>query len=167
MNVADELQKLEQLYQAGSITNDEFVLAKARILNAPPEARPAAAGPPEEMRPSPVNREQQTRQWAMFLHLSMLANFVLPPAGLVAPIVIWQLKKDELPGIDAHGKNAVNWIISAVIYGLVSALLVLVLIGIPMLIALGVLTIIFPIIAGIKANNGEVWKYPLTIPFVK
>src|SRR5207248_4635078 len=53
-------------------------------------------------------QEQQTRQWALFLHLSILAGFVVPFAGLIVPIVIWQLKKAELPGIDVHGKNEIG-----------------------------------------------------------
>ena len=108
----------------------------------------------------PEKQDQQTRQWAFILHISVLAGFVLPLAGLIAPIVIWQLKKDELPGIDAHGKNALNWIISAMIYAVVSVLLVFVIIGIPMLMALGAAGVAFPIIAAIKANHGELWKYP-------
>ncbi|MEM7680387.1 MAG: DUF4870 domain-containing protein [Planctomycetota bacterium] len=116
---------------------------------------------------SPATLEKDTRQWGMFLHLSMLAGFVIPMAGLVAPIVIWQLKKEELPELDAHGKAAVNWILSALIYGVVSAILTLVIIGIFMLMAVGLATVVFSIIAGIKANNGEQWKYPLSIQFLK
>ena len=107
------------------------------------------------------------KQWAMVLHFSILAGFAIPIAGLVAPIVIWQLKKNEFPEIDAHGKVVVNWILSAIIYAAVSALLCFALIGFPLLIVLGVLCIIFPIVAGIKANDGELWKYPLSIQFLK
>jgi len=107
------------------------------------------------------------RQWAMLLHFSLLAGFVVPFAGLIVPIIIWQLKKDEFPGIDAHGKVVVNWMISGIIYGAVCSLLIFILIGIPLLIVLGALAVIFPIIGGIKANNGELWKYPLSIPFLK
>jgi uncharacterized Tic20 family protein len=85
--------------------------------------------------------------------------------GLIVPIVIWQLKKNELPGIDAHGKNAANWIISHIIYVVLCVLLILAVIGIPLLVALGIISIIFPIVAALKANSGEVWKYPLAIPF--
>jgi uncharacterized Tic20 family protein len=92
---------------------------------------------------------------------------VIPYAGLVAPIVIWQVKKNELPGIDQHGKNAVNWIISLIIYSVVCFFLIFVIIGIPLLVVLGVLGLIFPIIAGLKANSGEYWKYPLSIKFFK
>ena len=107
------------------------------------------------------------KQWAMILHFSMLAGFAIPLAGLIAPIVIWQLKKTEMPGIDAHGKVVVNWIISAAIYAAVCALLIVIVIGVPLLWVLGVLCIVFPIIGGIKANNGELWKYPLSIQFLK
>ena len=107
------------------------------------------------------------RTWGMFLHLSMLASFVIPLLGLLAPIVNWQMKKDQLPIIDEHGKNAVNWLISAAIYFAVGFVLWLLLIGIPIVIAVMVCSVVFPIMAGIKANNGEVWKYPLTISFLK
>jgi uncharacterized Tic20 family protein len=167
MNVADELQKLNHLYESGALTNEEFRLAKARILGSPSEVQSGRASLSERNWLSPEEEERQTRQWALFLHLSLLANYLVPLAGLVLPIVIWQLKKDELPGIDAHGKNALNWIISKVIYLVVSGILIFLVIGIPLLIALGIVGIIFPIIAALKANNGEVWKYPLAIEFLK
>ncbi len=113
------------------------------------------------------DRERETRLWAMTLHLSLLAGFIVPLAGLVAPIVIWQLKKNDLPGIDVHGKIALNWIMSFVIYVVVSSILVFLLIGIPLLVVLGVLAVIFPLVGGIKANNGEAWRYPLSIRFLE
>lgn len=112
-------------------------------------------------------RDREARLWAMILHLSVLAGFVVPLAGLIAPIVIWQLKKGDLPEIDVHGKIVVNWIISAIIYGAVSYVLTFVLIGFLLLIALAVLAVIFPILGAIKAYNGEIWRYPLSIQFLK
>jgi uncharacterized Tic20 family protein len=111
--------------------------------------------------------ESQTRQWGMILHLSMLANLLVPVAGIIAPILIWQLKKNDLPGLDEHGKNAVNWILSGLIYGVIGAITIPIVIGFFILIILGVLSIAFPIVAGIKANNGEAWKYPGAIGFFK
>lgn len=166
MNVADEIQRLQDLRKAGAMSDDEFAQAKARLLREPPVVA-TAGGKAFGHGTDPAVIEQQARMWAMFLHLSLLAGFLLPLAGLIVPILIWQLKKSELPGIDAHGKIAVNGIISATIYAVVSFLLIFVFIGIPLLSALGIAAIVVPIIGGIKANNGEVWPYPLTIPFLK
>jgi uncharacterized protein len=137
--------------------------------------RPAIGATMDESQPatfqgvapgSPADRERQARQWALFLHLSALAGYVVFGAGFAAPILIWQLKKADYPELDQHGKNVLNWLISYVIYMAISGVLVTVFVGIPLLLILGVLMVIFPIIGGIKANNGEAWKYPLTIPFV-
>ncbi|MEL6189808.1 MAG: DUF4870 domain-containing protein [Myxococcota bacterium] len=134
----------------------------------PPVQAPQQNGmPPTNMGGADAAQEAETRQWAMILHLSLLGGLVVPLFGLVAPILIWQLKKDEMPGLDAHGKMVANWVISAFIYAVVGAVLSLVLIGILLLMALGVVSIVFPIIGGIKAKDGELWKYPLTIQFLK
>ena len=109
----------------------------------------------------------EQKQTGMFLHLSQLLNFVIPFGGVVAPVLIWQLKKDEIPALDAHGKMVTNWMISALIYGVVSGILCIVLIGFLGLAALAITGIVFPIIGAIKANNGEFWEYPLTIKFLK
>ena len=113
------------------------------------------------------SNERESRQWSMFLHLSVLTGFIVPLAGLVAPIVIWQMKKDDSPKLDIHGKIVVNWVLSMILYMIVSVVLSFVVIGLPMLLALVVLNIVFPIIGGIKANNGETWRYPLSIRFMK
>jgi len=111
--------------------------------------------------------DKASRTWSMFLHFSLLANCIVPVAGIVAPIVIWQMKKDDMPSIDQHGKNAVNWMITAMIYSAISVLLAFVVVGFFLLLILGICLIVFPLIAGIKANDGVVWKYPLTYEFFK
>jgi len=167
MSIADELEKLQQLRQSGAIDEYEFAQAKARVLNGSAEAQPAESPAFESAWVGLGPQELETRQWGLILHLSVLAGYVLPIAGIVVPIAIWQLKKDALPMIDAHGKNALNWIISFIIYAVFCGILVLVAIGVPMLMALGVVAVVFPIVAAIKANNGEVWKYPMAISFLK
>jgi uncharacterized protein len=159
MNVADELEKLQQLHQSGGISDEEFAKAKAKLLTTPTGGLDSLFGS--------ASGEQQARQWAMFLHLSQLAGFIVPLAGLIVPILIWQMKKADVPGIDEHGKIVANWIISEILYSFLCIPLMFVIIGIPLVIAIGVLGIVFPIIGGIKANSGEVWKYPVSIPFFK
>lgn len=114
-----------------------------------------------------MDSEKDLRTWAMVLHLSLLAGYtVVPLVGLIAPIVIWQIKKNEMPEIETHGRIVVNWIISSLIYSAIGVILTFILIGVPILIALYVLGIVFPIIGAIKANSGIAWKYPLSIHFV-
>ena len=107
------------------------------------------------------------RTYCMLLHFSVFAGYAAPLAGLIVPIVLWQLKKNEMPSVDAHGKMVMNFILSSLLYGVVFFALSFVLIGIPLLIALSVVCIVFPIIGGIKANDGVLWQYPMIINFVK
>ncbi len=127
---------------------------------------------PEESRTNDTNeasspvasdRERETRQWAMFIHFSILAGWLVPIGGLIVPIILWQMKKDELPGIVPHAHVVLNWIVSSIVYGLICLVLMLVVIGLLGFIVLGLATIIFAVIGGIKANEGEVWEYPGTI----
>jgi uncharacterized Tic20 family protein len=120
-----------------------------------------------EFRPPNSLQTNEEKQMGMFLHLSQLANVILFPVGIIIPIVLWQTQKEKMPALDAHGKMVVNWIISSIIYGVVSGILAIVLIGFLGLLALIIMGIVFPIIGGIKANNGELWEYPLTIKFLK
>ncbi len=114
-----------------------------------------------------TEQDRDTRNWAMILHLSLLSGLLVPMAGLVVPIVIYVLKKDELPGLVPHGRVVFNWMISALIYALVSLVLIFILVGFLTLFALVIASIIFPIIGGIKASEGELWPYPLSISFLK
>lgn len=122
-------------------------------------------GPAPDDPPAPTvpGRSRETNQWAMFIHFSVLAAWVVPIAGLVVPIILWQLKKDELPGIVPHAHIVLNWIVSSLIYGVICLFLMIILIGVLGFIALGILTVIYSIIGGLKANEGEIWEYPGTI----
>jgi len=130
----------------------------------------------EDQTPTPANessssaatisdKERQTRQWAMFIHFSILAGWVIPLAGLVVPILLWQLKKDELPGIVPHAHVVMNWMVTSLVYALICMVLIIVVIGAFGFIALGIATIIFAIMGGLKANEGVLWPYPGT--FIK
>lgn len=85
--------------------------------------------------------------------------------GFLGPLIF--LLASEEKEVKKQAKAALNWQLSLLIYGIISTILIFVLIGIPLLIILGALNIIFPIIAAIKASENHVWNYPLTIPFLK
>lgn len=127
--------------------------------NAPGEAGPAAGI---------SEKEKNERMWAMFTHLSGLAGFTgLYFLSIVAPLVIWQMKKGDMPSIDSHGKEAVNFQISMTIYITISLVLCFVFIGILLIPIFAILDIVFIIIAALKANEGKPYEYPLTIRFIK
>lgn len=117
----------------------------------------------EAGQPAAPQRDRETNQWAMFIHFSILAGWIVPIGGLIVPILIWQMKKDELPGIVPHAHIVLNWIVTSLVYALICFILTFVLIGVLGFIALGIATIIFAVIGGIKANEGKVWEYPGTV----
>ena len=111
--------------------------------------------------------EQQERTWAMAAHLAALAGFIIPFGNIIRPLIIWLIKKDESPFVDDQGKESLNFQISITIYAIVSALLILIVIGIFLLIAIGVLVLVMVIVAAVKANSGEKFRYPLTIRLIQ
>lgn len=111
--------------------------------------------------------EEQTRFWSTLLHLSTLLGFASLGAGLIAPIIIWQWKKTTLPKIDRHGRIVMNAIITYALYVIIAGILCLLLIGFALLSVLWLLSILFPLIAAIKAWQGVAWHYPLSIQFFK
>lgn len=123
-------------------------------------------GYPDEYDAPPVAIDKEERTWAMVCHLSTLAGGAIPFGHVVGPLVVWLLKKDEMPLVDDQGKEALNFQISVTIYAIVSGVLVFAIIGIPMLIALGIFDLIVTIIAAIKAYDGEYYRYPLCIRFL-
>lgn len=115
---------------------------------------------------SPISNQDE-RQYAMFIHLSQLAGLIVPILGWLVPLILWQVKKDTSAYINTNGKIVMNWIISCLIYAVVCYILVLILVGFLLLIALGICCLVFIIIGSIKASNGEIWHYPLSIRFIK
>jgi len=117
--------------------------------------------PPQE------SAQKDARLWAMLCHFGTFAAFLIPFGNIIVPLVIWQLKKGQSSFVVAHGKESLNFQISLMIYYLAATLLILVIIGFILLVALFVFNIVMVIIAGIKANDGEHYQYPMTIRFFK
>lgn len=176
--LSDELERLQQLRQSGALTEDEFQQAKRQVLQAGAAPQPAAspqfftatdAGTNPFSNPAPgVSAEpmvcgMKVQTWNALMHVSQLLTWTV--LGIAVPIVMWVISKDESREANRHGLVILNWMLSTLIYGAISLILTTVLIGVPMLMVLGVIHIIFPIIAGIHAGNGRLWKYPLSINF--
>jgi uncharacterized Tic20 family protein len=120
--------------------------------------------------PTPVNASAiaNVRTWAAFIHASALLGVLFHfPGHLLGPLILWLVKRDSSPELDAHGKEAVNFQISMLIYNAVAAVFCLILVGFVFLAILWVLNAIFAIIAAIKASDGEFYRYPMTIRFIQ
>lgn len=110
---------------------------------------------------------RNTRMWAMFCHLAGLVLIIPLISNIVATLIIWQLKKEDDPFVDNQGKEALNFQITVTMAAIASSLLIPFCIGVPLLIAVGVGDIIFLLIAAVKANDGQNYRYPLAIRFIK
>ena len=107
------------------------------------------------------------RTWAMLSHFSALCMFIFPFGNILAPLIIWLIKKEEMSFVEDQAKEVLNFQISMTIYLLISGILCFILIGIPFVIGLVIFNVIITIIAGIKANDGKCYRYPLNLRLIK
>lgn len=99
-------------------------------------------------------------------HLTQLLDYVTGFGGFIVPLILWISNKEQVLGMDEHGKSIMNFQLSMFIYCLISIPLILLFgLGILLLIGIGIIAFIFPIINAIKASDGEEPYYPFTIKF--
>lgn len=111
---------------------------------------------------------KEDKQLLVVTHLSQLLDFVSGIGGFIVPLIIWLVKKDEVLGMDKHGKAILNFRISMFLYVLICIPLILLLgLGILGLIVLGFFYLIFPIVNAIRTSNNQEPQYPMTIEFIK
>ena len=133
-----------------------------------PQEQQQGSPPPPPPPPTGAPGASDERTWAMLAHLAALTGYVTGGVGaVVGPLVVWLIKKDQMPLVDVHGKRALNFQITMLIAALVCVPLFLVLIGVPLLFAVGIADLVLTIMAAVKTSNGEDYKYPFSIPFFK
>jgi uncharacterized Tic20 family protein len=110
--------------------------------------------------------EDEERKWAMFAHIGTFSSMFVPLGNIIAPIVIWQLKKNESPFVVEQAKESLNFQISLMIYAVISFLLAFIVIGFFLIFALVIFSLIVVIVAGVKANEGEHYRYPMTLRLI-
>ncbi|MAE15703.1 MAG: hypothetical protein CL821_08970 [Crocinitomicaceae bacterium] len=136
----------------------------------------------------------EINQFSMLMHLSQLTGFLIPFAGVILPIIMWSTNKNQNEIVNKHGKNITNWIISSFIYYLIFVMFAYgsvanfffsfdrnfsneplenlfvsygsIIIAVILIVVLGFCSIIFNIIGAVRANEGVLFKYPLTITFI-
>ena len=107
------------------------------------------------------------RTMGMLCHLSTLAGWVFPFGNIIAPLIIWAIKKDSSGFVDDQGKEAMNFQISVTIYAIIAGLLFLVVIGIVLLPLVLLFSLIMTVVAAIQAYGGTPFRYPVCIRFIK
>ena len=132
----------------------------------PPGGGPPAGGPPPGGPPAqPPLRQDQERLWAMLAHLlSFVAAYIA--LGFLAPLVVLLVFGQRSAYVRANAVESLNFNLTWLLYAVVAVILAFLLIGIPILVALGIAYVILVIIASVRANNGEFYRYPLTIRFI-
>ncbi len=109
--------------------------------------------------PDPVPSD--SRGWAAAAQLIPIIGL-----GFIAPLVIWLIKRDEDAFVEYWAREALNFQLTLLIWIIIGIVTLLIIVGIFILIAVGIGALVLAIIAGVKAANGEFWRYPLTIRFV-
>ena|ERR1700733_13274209 len=120
-----------------------------------------------ETNPDPVSTTADERTWGMLAHLSAFSGFLVPLGGVIGPLVVWLIKRDQSAFVADQGKEALNFNISVLLGAIVCGVLVLIFIGILLGVALFIFWLTMTIIAGIKASEGVLYRYPFALRLVK
>ena len=146
MGKYEDLKLLEELRAKGTISEEEFQQEKKKILDS---------GNGKDL--WGINKQS----YLTLMHFSQLAGWIFPLLGFALPIFMWISGKEDKE-IDQHGKNILNFMLSWLFYMFLAGLLSFFLVGIPILVGLFILQVIFIIKGALKANRGEYWKYPFS-----
>jgi uncharacterized Tic20 family protein len=111
--------------------------------------------------PQPPLNPADEKMWAMLVHIGGILF------SWVAPLVVYLVLKDRGPFVRAHSATALNFQLTLLIAYIVGAITSLFLVGFFIIFAAAILALVFGIMAAIAANNGQYYKYPLTIEFVR
>lgn len=157
----DELKKLDELRLSGALTQEEFEREKTKLLGDAVDESGASTAE------DGLYWGMNDRSYALCLHLSQFLGFVVPLFGAAMPIVMWLMYKDKNAFIAENGRNVVNWVITNLILLIILIPACFILIGIPLLIILFAVDVVFAILGAIKASEGTAWKYPFSLQLIK
>ena len=111
---------------------------------------------------------ENERTWGMLAHLSALVGLVFPLAGnILGPLLVWLNKRDQSAFVAAHAKEALNFNITVTLVGVVCGFLALIFIGLLLGTALFIAWLVMMLVAAIRASEGVLYQYPLSLRLVK
>ena len=134
---------------------------------ATPVAYAPAAWPPGQIETNP-----EARQWGMFAHLSALAGFIIPFGHVIGPLVVWMVKKEQLPFVNDQGRESLNFQITVtigIVAGFVIGLVTICIGGVGFLLipAIGIAGAIMAAMGAMEANKGVPYRYPFALRLIK
>lgn len=103
----------------------------------------------------------------ILVQVASFAGYLIPFGSVIGPLIVWLMKRDEIPFVDECGRNCLNFKISMIIWVMISCVLMFVGIGFILIGLLAIVDIVLTIIAAMKASEGISYKYPLSITFIK
>lgn len=110
------------------------------------------------------------RNWAMIAHLSALLFLWSGIGGVIGPLIVYLIRKDDMPFAAQQAKEACNFQITMLLLGLVAWFLILLIItlpiGLPMLFILGILDVVLTIVAAVKVSEGVAYRYPFNLRLI-
>jgi uncharacterized Tic20 family protein len=111
---------------------------------------------------------KEEQNWAMISHLAALSGFIIPFGNILGPLIVWLMKKDTMPLVNQHGKEALNFQITVTIAMIISVMLMFVLIGFLLIFVVGIGALVLTILAAVKVSNGQLdYKYPFAFRLIK
>ncbi len=161
MKKYDDLAKIAELRERGVLSEEEFQREKNKILQSEGSSFQQFFQP--QGGELPLGLDENT--YCMVLHLSQFLVAVFGPFGIIATILLWFLGREKSDWVDKHGRAIFNWWISFLIYMAISIALWPVYIGFLLMPALVICAIVFPIVCAVKASEGIIWTYPMSIDF--
>ena len=135
----------------------------------PPEAQPAYGQQPYAQQPyppAPGGLTPDERTWGGAAHWGALVAGLFGGLAFLGPLIVLLVKGNDSPWVRRQSVESLNFQISILIYAIVSAILIVLLVGLVLLPAVGIFWLVFTIIGSVKASNGEDYRYPLTIRMV-
>jgi len=121
----------------------------------------------EDQKVEPVQADKEQRTWAMLCHLSALAGFIVPMGSVIGPLIVWLIKKEDMPLVAEHGRKSLNFQITMLIAYIICFILMIVAIGAILLPIVAIFSFIMVVIGAIKTNDGKPFSYPFSINLIK
>ncbi len=155
---SEKVEKAEEVTTETESNSEQENTTQERVIEGEAEVLGAEAASSDE------------KSWSMFAHLAAFVAMVplIPVIGMIlGPLVVWLLKKEDMPLVAENGKEALNFNISMFIAYCIALILCIILIGIPILFGLIIFHFIVTILAAIKASEGGVYKYPFSLKLIQ